>query len=144
MNVNDILDKWKKDSFIDKTKIDSESLKSSELHYEFMNILIKENALLVKMKNEFNALSHQKRHFYLDGAKTLSEVKDIKKVPQKIVLKNEVDGYILADDDIIKATQELADQQDKVDLLKSILNVINKRSYDIKNYIDFLRFQNGN
>ena len=63
--------------------------------------------------------------------------------PDAKIMKNEVPIYLNADEEIIKA-QATLDLYDKLEeTLKSVLNNINNRSFQIKNAIDLLRYSRG-
>ncbi len=140
MTIQEILDNWHVDIQINKRFLDDEALKSSALHHKYMSMLVRENMLLVKAKNDYNVLLLDKYVFYTEGAKT---IKDIQKAPRGAVLKTEAEKYLQADPDMIEAITKLALQQEKVDLLKSILKQIEKRSFDVKNALDFQKFMAG-
>jgi hypothetical protein len=59
------------------------------------------------------------------------------------VLKSEVTMYIESDKDIIKMNLRLAHQQEKVDVLDSIIKSIKDRGFQIKNAIEYEKFKVG-
>jgi hypothetical protein len=140
LNIQEILKAWEEDSVIDKAHLDSEALKGDRLHCKYMNELVNANMMLAKTKTQYNKLILEKYIFYTEGAKT---IKDIQKAPRGAVLKSEAEKYILGDEDVIKITLDLALYQEKIDTLKSIMASIAKRSFTIKNTIDFMKFQAG-
>jgi hypothetical protein len=51
--------------------------------------------------------------------------------------------HIDSDSDIIKSTLRIAVQQEKVDVLESIIKSLNGRGYNIKAAIDYEKFKTG-
>jgi Recombination, repair and ssDNA binding protein UvsY len=144
MTINEILNQWEIDSVINKAQLSDESLKSSKLHSKYMNILVRENLKLAKVKTEYNAKLMEKYILYTEGAHDLATQKAHPYLPKSgKVLKSEVDKYLNADADMIEETLKVANQQEKVDLLRSILKSIEKRSFDIKNSVDHQKFMAG-
>jgi len=59
------------------------------------------------------------------------------------VLKSDVPMHIEADQDIINLNLKIAMQQEKVDVLESIIKSIKDRGFQIKNAIEFEKFKVG-
>jgi hypothetical protein len=92
------------------------------------------------MKSDYNVIIKDKYVFYTEGAKTIN---DVKRAPKGAVLKTEAEKYILADDEVIDLSLKVALQQEKCDLLKSVLASISKRNFDIRAAIDYMKFMAG-
>jgi hypothetical protein len=58
-------------------------------------------------------------------------------------MKSELPMHIDSDSDIIKSTLRIAVQQEKVDVLESIIKSLNGRGYNIKSAIDWEKFKTG-
>jgi N6-adenosine-specific RNA methylase IME4 len=54
-----------------------------------------------------------------------------------------VQGYIDADDELIKLETRTAMLEEKVDVIVEIMKCIHKRGYDIKSAIEWRKFTNG-
>jgi hypothetical protein len=144
MLISEIMDSWEIDSVINKAHLADEALKGGKLHSKYMNILVRENMELHKKKTEYNTLLMDKYILYTEGAHDLETQKAHPYLPKSgKILKSEVEKYLNADASMIDMTLKLAAQQEKVDLLKSIIKFIEKRSFDINNAIDFQKFQAG-
>ena len=59
------------------------------------------------------------------------------------VLRQDIDKYMDADEEIIKSTSKIEYYQTMLSYLDSILKTILNRTYQIKNSIDFLKFTAG-
>jgi hypothetical protein len=144
MTLNEIMDQWEKNSVINKAHLADEALMGGKLHSKYMNMLVRENMQLAKTKTEYNTKLMDKYLLYTEGAHDLATQKAHPYLPKSgKVLKSEVEKYLNADADMIQETLKLANQQEKVDLLRSILKSVEKRSYDINNAIDHQKFMAG-
>ena len=134
MNFDDIKLMWEKDSKIDDTELDTESLKIPQLHSKYLNlysdyILIKE-----KTESEQKIIIRQLWEYYSGKG---DEPFDIK------LLKQDVPMYIEADEKYQRITNKLKYYTVITNFLKEVLSNINTRSYTIKNTIEWRKFLNG-
>ena len=60
------------------------------------------------------------------------------------ILKSDVPRYVEGDKDIVRHLIQISEQNEKVQLLVSILDSIKWRSQQIKNAIDWRKFLGGN
>ena len=144
MKLEDILDLWREDAKVDRGSLDAESLKIPQLHNKYYSIFCKERMILKKKQLDYKKLYRQKMEYY-EGRLSQEELEEHgwEQTPLKII-KKDVPTYIDGDDDVINVLISIQYQQEKVDLLKSILDNINNRSFHIKNAIDFLQWSQGN
>ena len=143
MTLEQILKEWEKDAVIDKTKLNSESLNSDNLHCKYLRELSNANMMREKKRTEYNKVVCDRFIYYTEGVKTMPTKEDMKKMPRGAILKSEADRYVQADEDVIAITLELALAQEKCNTLKSILDTIARRSYIIGNANTFNKFMAG-
>lgn len=143
MKLQEIFSEWEKDSKIDPTKLDIESLNIPVLHNKYYKIFVSEKLLLIKTQNTYNTLKHDKKEFLTLGPDEHSREKGWQLPPRGKILKAEAEEYLLTDTELIELGLKVATQKEKVELLISIIDSINKRSFQIKNAIEFIKFQNG-
>lgn len=141
MNIEQIQEIWKKDSEIDSDLLCEESLKVPQLHQKYFELY--NTFALMKKENEYKlkTLVRDKWKYY--KGKAPKEL--YKEIPfdLKLTTKDEVEMFIYADEDIQKA-QYKTDYIDQIlTYLDSILRMVNNRSYQIKNAIDWERFKSG-
>lgn len=141
MKTETILERWDEDSRFDTLDIKKEALKGLSLHSKYIGLYRDEKILLKRMESDFAVLKLEKFQFYTEGPDE-NTPKDWD-MRGKRKLKSEVSQWIDTDPDIIKLSLKVAAQFEKVEVLKSILSMIFKRSFDIKNYLEALKFENG-
>jgi len=144
MDTEYIFNEWKKDSVYDEANLDKESLKTPSLHHKYYMMYISEKHKLSNLETELKILSHEKKEFYEQGHTEETKKLGWKLPPKGMILKSESLRYVEADPDIISLSKKIGRQSEKVGFLNNILNYLNKnRGWDIKNAIDFKKFQMG-
>ena len=59
------------------------------------------------------------------------------------MLKNDLARYIGNDERVTKYRKRMNQLEDDIKIMESIIDSINRRSFQIKNYIDYMKFSNG-
>ena len=143
MKLDDIRNMWSLDAKIDNTELSHESLRIPSLHSKYYNIFTEERLRLRKFKTDMKKLRLEKYEFFTQGPTKETQEKGWVLPPIGRVIKSEVNSYIDADDDIIDLTLKIGIQQEKIELLESVIRSLNNRGYLIKNAIDFEKFKVG-
>ena len=140
MNLDEIQTLWEEDSKIDEDNLHQESTKIPALHAKYYKIL--NNILLLKKleENKFKQLKKDKWQYYT--GKSDPEVYIEKPFDHK-VLRQDVDKYMEADEDLIRISSKIDYFQVMLNYLDSILKIINNRTYQIKNSIEWQEFIRG-
>ena len=140
MNLDEIQTLWDEDSKIDEDELHSESTRVPSLHAKYYRIL--NNILILKKveENKFKQLRKEKWQYYTGKADP--EVYIDKPFDHK-VLRQDVDKYMDADEDLIKVCSKIDYYQIMLNYLDSILKTINNRTYQIKNSIEWQQFIRG-
>ena len=140
MNLDEIQLSWEEDSKIDEDNLHTESTRIPSLHAKYYKIL--NNVLLLKKleENKFKQLKKEKWQYYTGKADP--EVYIDKPFDHK-VLRQDVDKYMDADEDLIKILNKIDYFQVMLNYLDSILKIINNRTYQIKNSIEWQQFIRG-
>ena len=143
MKTEEIFELWEKDSHIDKTELDDESLKIPKLHHKYYQILIGERVRLRNLENEMKSLKLEKYEFFTQGHNEETKSKGWRLPPKGMILKADIPMYMEADKEIIDLSLKIGIQQEKLELLESIIKTLNNRGYNIRAAIDFIKFTNG-
>ena len=140
MDLEQLQDLAEKDLKINDTELDLESLKTPQLHNKYMKHLTKFKLLLTRAEDEYRTLKRDKWEYYT--GKSDPAVYQLKPFNLKI-LKQDVDKYIEADEEIQKATQKVKYLETVVDFLDRTIRQVSNRTFTIKNAIDWRRFTSG-
>ena len=129
-----------KDLKINDTELDLESLKTPQLHNKYMKFHNQYTNLLKKAEQDLARLTREKWEYYTGKA----DPSVYQERPFNLkILKQDVDKYLKADDDLIKLEQKVTYIQSVVDYLDRTVKIISNRGFQIKNAIDWRKFTSG-
>lgn len=143
MTIEELQAEWDKDTQIDRTELGQEAIKIPQLHSKYYKIYSTSRLQLRKWESEFKVLKLEKYEFYTMGPTEDTEEKGWKLPPRGAILKAEVNNYIDADPDIIKASLKIGLQQEKIQFLEDIIKSLVNRGFQIKSAIDWEKFKVG-
>jgi hypothetical protein len=143
MKIEDIFNQWKEDSEIDKTELGDEALKIPKLHHRYYQMFINERLLLRSYDAEMKQLKLDKWEFYTQGPNEETKEKGWTLPAKGLILKADIPMYMEADKDIIKLSLKIGIQQEKIELLESIIKSLTNRGYNIKVALDHQKFTMG-
>lgn len=132
---------WEKDSKIDIDNLHTESLNIPILHSKYYDLY--NNILLLRKKAEQSRknIRHEKYEYY--AGKADPEVYIENPFPKKIRDKDTMQKYLDADSKLSQITLKVEYYDVMLEYIESILKMISNRNYQIKNAIDFIKFQSG-
>jgi|TARA_Y100000296_G_scaffold41144_1_gene47422 hypothetical protein len=137
MKLEDIMKEWEDDAPIDSHNLDGESLKIPNLHAKYMEMYTKEKRTLREFKRRWKVVFQQRWEAVIarDGRPPEHNIRISKSEMEK--------HYVGADSELQKFEKLLNEQEDKVDYLSGVLDNIKNRNWQIKNAIDWSKFQTG-
>jgi|TARA_B100001250_G_scaffold3447_1_gene2926 uncharacterized protein YozE (UPF0346 family) len=132
---------WEKDSNIDLDNLHTESINIPKLHAKYYEIY--NNIVLLKKKAEQQRKNtRHERYEYFTG-KADPEVYTENPFPKKIRDKDTLQKYLDADESLSSVSLKIDYYDTILNYLESILRVIQNRTYQIKNAVEFMKFQAG-
>jgi len=146
MKIDEIHDEWEKDAKIDPTDLFSEALKIPKLHAKYSKMLSAEKRILGQLTKKYKMQRLLKREFLINPNKEqMDEFGWTLPVGGRIAKseKGRLDEYTEADPDLIDMELMIGIQQEKIDVLKSIIQSFHGRGFLIKNAIDDRNYMNG-
>jgi len=143
MKLEEIFEEWKKDSQIDRTELGEESLKVPKLHHKYHQVYSSEKLLLRKLEAEYKKLKLEKYEFLTQGPSEETREKGWELPAKGLILKADIPMYLEADTDLINLSLKIGYQQEKIELLESIIKSLGNRGYNIKTAVDWARFMMG-
>ena len=146
MNIESLLEMWKKDAQIDEMALDEASRESAKLHSKYLDLYSKSKLKLKKLELDFKPLLRDKFLHY--GGKLSQDELDAKgweydPLNGLTVLKGDMDKWYDADPIIQEHQLKLAMQEEIVNCLKEIMDNIKWRHQNIKNMIEWRNFTSG-
>ena len=146
MNLESVLEMWKKDSEIPQYNLDETSRQTPTLHAKYMEFMSIARLQLKKAEMEQKTLL-KKKWLYYNGKMTQEQIEkegwEFDPFEGLKVLKGEMDYYYDADSDIQKSEEKITYYKTYIETLTEIINVLKWRHSTIKNIIDWRRFESG-
>ena len=140
MNLDELKVQVQNDLKIDNEHLDTESLKNQEIKAKYLDIKSKDELLLFKAKGDYKRIYRDKWEYYggkADAKVYVSKPFDIK------VLKTDLSVYITSDEDVINAENKIGYLETVVDYIKGVIKSVDNRGWDIKNAIEWKKFEAG-
>jgi hypothetical protein len=132
---------WEEDSKIDVDNLHTESLNIPSLHAKYFDIY--NNIILLKKKAEQQKKNiRHERYEYFTG-KADPDVYVENPFPKKIRDKETLQKYLDADEKLSSVCLKVEYYDTMLNYLESILKVIQNRTFQIKNAIEFIKFTAG-
>lgn len=143
MKLEEIHTTWAQDAKINPLDLSGESLNTPKLHGKYLKILSEERLRLKKLRSSKDELILAKTEYFMGKmAREDMQARGWEPFTMRL-LKQDVPTYMNADQDVIKLNLQIGLQEEKVEVLESIMKTIANRGFQIKNYIDWKKFENG-
>ena len=140
MNLDELKLQVQNDLKVDDEHLDTESLKNQEIKAKYLDIKSKYELLLFKAKGDYKRLYREKWEYY--GGKADAKIYATKPFDLK-VLKTDLGVYISADEEIIDAENKIGYLETVIDYIKGVIKSVDNRGWDIKNAIEWKKFEAG-
>ena len=140
MNLDELKLQVSQDLKEDDEHLDTESLKNQEIKAKYLDHKSKFELLLFKAKGDYKRLYREKWEYY--GGKADAKIYASKPFDLK-VLKTDLGVYISADEEIIDAENKIGYLETVVDYIKGVIKSVDNRGWDIKNAIEWKKFEAG-
>ena len=132
---------WEEDSEIDKDNLHDESLKIPQLHAKYFDLYNTIFLLRKKADQQRKNIRHERYEYFSGKADPDVYIQD--PFPKKIRDKDTMQKYLDADEKLSTSSLKIEYYDTMLTYIESILKVIQNRTYQIKNAIEFMRFQSG-
>jgi len=145
MLLEEIEKEWAEDVNINPLKLDAESLRIPKLHSKYYKMLVHEKMVLIKLKNKLEEKEYILEQFY-NKTLTVEELNqhNLPLIQDKKILRQDIPSVISNRPDVIELKTKLGVQHIKIEFLESILKSIQGRNWNIRDAIEWRKFENGN
>ena len=141
INLDKIQSMWQEDCKIDIDNMHEESIKVPQLHSKYHEILNNLILLRTKAQKIQKSVRHERYEYY--SGKADPEVYQREPFPKKVRDKDALIRYMDADDRVSDANLKVEYYDVMINYTESILKQISNRTYQIKNSIEWHKFQSG-
>ena len=141
MNLEQIQEMWEKDSRIDPDNLHDESLKIPQLHSKYYTLYNTITLLRERAREQYNKVRLERYNYYT--GKATAEVYAEEPFPYKVREKDAIQRHLEADDKMNKVDMKIKYYDIMLKFLEEIIRNISGRTYQIKNAIEWKKFQAG-
>ena len=141
INLDKIQSMWQEDCKIDIDNMHEESIKVPQLHSKYHEILNNLILLRTKAQKIQKSVRHERYEYY--SGKSDPEVYIREPFPKKVRDKDALIRYMDADDRVSDANLKVEYYDVMINYTESILKQISNRTYQMKNSIEWHKFQAG-
>ena len=141
IDLDKLQEMWEKDSQMDPDNLHVESLKIPQLHSKYYTIYNTTILLREKARETFNKVKLERYNFYT--GKASAEVYVEEPFPYKIRDKEALQRHLDADEKLNSVDLKIRYYDIKLKFLEEIIKTISNRTFQIKNAIEWQKFQAG-
>ena len=141
INLDKIQSMWQEDCKIDIDNMHEESIKIPQLHSKYHEILNNLILLRTNAQKIQKSVRHERYEYY--SGKADPEVYEKEPFPKKVRDKDALIRYMDADERVSESNLKVEYYKVMINYTESILKQISNRTYQIKNSIEWHKFQAG-
>ena len=141
MNLEQIQEMWERDSKIDPDNLHDESLKIPQLHSKYYTLYNTISLLREKARESYAKVKLERYNYYT--GKATAEVYAEEPFPYKVREKDAIQRHLEADDKMNKIDMKIKYYDVMLKFLEEIIRIVSNRTYQIKNAIEWNKFQAG-
>jgi len=141
MDLEKIQEMWEKDSRIDPDNLHDESLKIPQLHAKYYTLYNTITLMREKAREQYSKVRLERYNYYTGKAPAEAYVEE--PFPYKVREKDAIQRHLDADDKMNKIDMKIKYYDTMLKFLEEIIRVVSNRTYQIKNAIEWNKFQTG-
>lgn len=144
MNLEELYAEWDRDCNIDNNHLDTESVKTPNIHSKYLRILMGYKMKLSALKTEYNVL-RQKKFRYYRGEMGKAELDENGWDQWQGIkpLKSDMNEFLEGDADLNRISIKCEYLENMIQGVESIMSQIKARDWQIRNSIEWKKFIAG-
>lgn len=140
--LTDLLKSWEVDAVIDSGEPGRELIRIPILHSKYLNILVKYKMRVKKNNIEYSKMKKLK-WMYFNGKMSKEELDEQGWEQFGYVLKTDLPVHLEADKDLIAIQEKKFYNEEIVSACEAILGELKQRTWQLRDYISYEKFING-
>ena len=141
MDLDKIQEMWQKDSVIDPDNLHDESLKIPQLHSKDYTIYNTLTLLREKARDSYRKVKLERYNYYT--GKAPAEVYEKEPFDYKVREKDAIQRHLDADEKLTTIDLKIRYYDVQLKFLEEIIKTVANRTFQIKNAIEWQKFQAG-
>ena len=141
MDLDKIQEMWQKDSVIDPDNLHDESLKIPQLHSKYYTIYNTLTLLREKARDSYRKVKLERYNYYT--GKAPAEVYEKEPFDYKVREKDAIQRHLDADEKLTTIDLKIRYYDVQLKFLEEIIKTVANRTFQIKDAIEWQKFQAG-
>ena len=141
MNLDQIQEMWERDATIDPDNLHDESLKIPQLHSKYYTIYNTITLMREKARTSNSKIKLERYNYYT--GKAPAETYAEEPFPYKVREKDAIQRHLDADEKLSTIDLKIRYYDTTLKFLEEIIRAVSNRTYQIKNAIEWQKFQSG-
>ena len=141
MNLDKIQEMWERDANIDTDNLHNESLKIPQLHSKYYTIYNTITLMREKARSQYSKVRLERYNYYTGKAPAEAYIEE--PFPYKVREKDAIQRHLEADDKMNKVDMKIKYYDIMLKFLEEVIRAVSNRTYQIKNAIEWNKFQAG-
>lgn len=141
--LDQVLKNWETDAQIDQTEPSRELIRIPILHSKYLNVLTKHKLASRKAEFDYKKMRKVKWEFYT-GKLSKEELEHYGWEPFQFTLKSDISTYLESDLDLIKLLEKKIYHDEIISVIESIMSELKSRTFQLRDFISWEKFVNGN
>ena len=141
MDLDKIQEMWQKDSVIDPDNLHDESLKIPQLHSKYYTIYNTISLLREKARDSYRRVKLERYNYYTGKAPAEAYVEE--PFPYKVREKDAIQRNLDADEKLTTIDLKIRYYDVQMKFLEEVIKTVANRTFQIKNAIEWQKFQAG-
>jgi Recombination, repair and ssDNA binding protein UvsY len=144
MNLDQLKAEWAKDCHIDNDQLTEASLRTANLHQKYLDILTDYKLKIFKLDKEYLTMKGLRSRYY-NGQLTKEELKALEwdQYQYKTPLKSELERLLESDENLMSVLDRKSYYEFCFEYCEEVLKSLRERNWQIRNAIEFIKFQAG-
>lgn len=145
LQLDDLKAQWANDCVIDPNKLDESSIRTANLHQKYLDILTEYKLRLFKLEKEFLIMKGNRSRYYL-GQMTKEELASFgwDQYQYRSPIKSELERLLSSDPYLLAILDKESYIKFCFEYVEEIMKSLRERNWQIRNAIEFIKFQAGN
>ena len=141
IDLDKIQEMWERDAVIDPDNLHDESLKIPQLHSKYYTLYNTITLLREKARDTYSKVKLERYNYYT--GKAPAEVYVEEPFPYKVREKDAIQRYLEADEKLNTIDLKIRYYDVQLKFLEEIIKTVANRTFQIKNAIEWQKFQAG-
>jgi hypothetical protein len=144
-SLDELKANWAIDCEIDSSKLDQSSIRTANLHQKYLDQLTAYKLKCFKLEKEYLKLKGLRVRYY-SGQMTRDELVENEwdQYQYKTPLKSELERLLETDSILLSILDKQSYYKFCLDYCEEVMKALRERTWQIRNAVEFLKFQAGN